>query len=268
MNAGQQVPALEARKVNFSFRAPVVVDFSLSLVPGIMTGIIGPNGSGKTTALRLLAGILKPTSGEILLDGTTPLRRLARREIARKIAMVPQSTGDGSQLTVPEFAMRGRSPHLPRFGFESAMDEEITMSALQMAQLSSHLDKRVCELSGGERQRLLLARALAQEPHILLMDEPFTGVDVTTQEVTLNLLEQLREQMVTVLVSTHDLNMAAARFDAVILLNHRLIAYGKPDEVFTHENVSAAFKTQVMMVDGAMVVDQCCAPEEEGQGKA
>lgn len=136
MNANPRGSTLEARGVSFSFRQPAVVDFTLALAPGTITGVIGPNGSGKTTALRLLAGILKPLSGQILLDGATPLAALGRKEIARRIAMVPQSAGSGSLLTVLEFAMQGRSPHLPRFGFEDARDEEITRAALHMAQLT------------------------------------------------------------------------------------------------------------------------------------
>ncbi len=243
MNAGRQAPALEARNINFAYRTPAVVDFSLSLVPGTITGIIGPNGSGKTTALRLLAGILKPASGEILLDGTTPLRTLARREVARKIAMVPQSAGDGSQLTVPEFAMRGRSPHLPRFGFESARDEEITMAALQMAQLSSHLDKRVCELSGGERQRLLLARALAQEPEILLLDEFTANLDVNYQVELMRLLARLtRERRISTLVVSHEIHLLAGFADRVALMSSGAIrCQGAVREVITENNLKTLF---------------------------
>jgi ABC-type Mn2+/Zn2+ transport system ATPase subunit len=124
--------------------------------------------------------------------------------------------------------------------------------------------RSIGELSGGQQQRAFLARALAQEPHILLMDEPFTGVDATTQEATLNLLNHLRDQNVTAIISTHDLNLAASRFDLVLLVNHRLIAYGTPQEVFTKENLASAFGNSLLVMDnGMMLVDECCPPEEE-----
>jgi manganese/iron transport system ATP-binding protein len=125
-------------------------------------------------------------------------------------------------------------------------------------------NQSIGSLSGGQQQRVFLARALAQEPHILLMDEPFTGVDIGTQEATLNLLVQLRESRVTVMVSTHDLNMAAQRFEQVLLLNRRLIAYGSPSEVFQPEHLKQAFSGQFLFLEGnqgAVVVDQCCPDE-------
>src|SRR5262245_50101420 len=122
--------------------------------------------------------------------------------------------------------------------------------------------RSIGELSGGQQQRVFLARALAQEPHILLMDEPFTGVDVTTQEATLELLAQLKAEGVTLLVSTHDLNLAAARFDRVLLLNHRLIAYGTPAQVFTTENLLRAFGSHALQIGGQIIVDDCCPGDE------
>jgi ABC-type Mn2+/Zn2+ transport system ATPase subunit len=117
--------------------------------------------------------------------------------------------------------------------------------------------RAIGELSSGQQQRVFLARALAQEPHILLMDEPFTGIDIRTQEATLKLLEDLKAARVTVMVSTHDLNMAAERFELTVLLNHRLVAFGPPQEVFKPEHIAAAFH-QVLFVNGAAVIDDCC----------
>jgi ABC-type Mn2+/Zn2+ transport system ATPase subunit len=122
-------------------------------------------------------------------------------------------------------------------------------------------------LSGGQQQRVFLARALAQQPHILLMDEPFSGVDFATQETTLRLLDDLKRDQVTVIVSTHDLNLARERFDLVLLLNRSLVAFGHPNEIFTTGLIREAFNTQVMVLDGAVVIDQCCDHddhEEEG----
>jgi manganese/iron transport system ATP-binding protein/manganese/zinc/iron transport system ATP- binding protein len=136
-------------------------------------------------------------------------------------------------------------------------------NSLEQLGIANLADRPIGELSGGQQQRVFLARALAQEPHILLMDEPFTGVDFTTQEATLDLLEHLQSEKVTAMVSTHDLTLASERFDQVLLLNKRIIAYGTPQEVFTAPNLSRAFGSQVLFLDGVAVVDQCCPPEEE-----
>ena len=131
-----------------------------------------------------------------------------------------------------------------------------------MMGISGLAQRSIGELSGGQQQRVFLARALAQEPHVLLMDEPFTGIDINTQDATLKLLQDLKAQKVTVLVSTHDLKMAAERFDLTVLLNHKLIAYGPPQEVFQPENISAAFH-QVLYLNGApLVVDDCCGGDD------
>jgi ABC-type Mn2+/Zn2+ transport system ATPase subunit len=122
----------------------------------------------------------------------------------------------------------------------------------------------ISDLSGGQQQRVFLARALAQEPHILLMDEPFTGIDGPTQEATLDLLNRLRERQVTAIISTHDLNLAATRFDLVLLINKRLVAFGAASEVLKQENLLKAFGSSLLVMDnGAMLVDECCPPEEE-----
>jgi iron complex transport system ATP-binding protein len=236
-------PALEARNVNFSYRNPVVCSVSLSLVPGAVTGIIGPNGSGKTTLLRLLGGILRPASGQILLDGRTPLGTLGRREIARQIANVPQNASNGSQLTVLEFVMQGRSPHLSRFGFEGVHDEEITLSALAMAQLTRHSETRVRELSGGERQRLLLARALAQEPRILLLDEFTANLDINFQVELMRLVTRLtRERKLSTLVVSHEIHLLAGFADHIALMSAGAIRrQGPVSQVITRESLNQLF---------------------------
>jgi iron complex transport system ATP-binding protein len=236
-------PVLEARNVSFSYRNPVVCNVSLSLVPGAVAGIIGPNGSGKTTVLRLLGGILRPDSGQILLDGRTPLGTLGRREIARRIAIVPQNASNGSQLTVVEFALQGRSPHLSRFGFEDAHDEEITLAALEMAQLTSHSEARVRELSGGERQRLLLARALAQEPRILLLDEFTANLDINFQVELMRLVTRLtRERKLSTLVVSHEIHLLAGFADHIALMSAGAIRrQGPVSQVITRENLNQLF---------------------------
>ena len=235
--------ALEARDVTFSYRNPVVRSVTLALLPGTVTGIIGPNGSGKTTVLRLLCGILQPASGSVLLNGKTPLATLPRKEIARHIAMVPQSSGDDSQLTVLQFALQGRSPHLPLFGFESARDEEITLAALEMTQLTRYLDARVTELSGGERQRLLLARALVQESEILLLDELTANLDINYQVELMRLVSRLtRERRLATLVVSHEIHLLASFSDRIALMSEGTIQrQGAVPEVITRENLRRLF---------------------------
>jgi iron complex transport system ATP-binding protein len=177
----KELVMLEARRVSFDYQRPILRDISFRLNSGTVTGIIGPNGSGKTTILRLLDGIVPPLSGEVLWGGKRPLSGMKRKEIARHIAMVPQNGGLHYYQTVFQFAMQGRSPHLSLLGFESLQDETIALEALEMTQLMPHLASRVSEISGGEKQRLLLARALAQQTEILLLDEFTANLDINYQ---------------------------------------------------------------------------------------
>jgi len=143
-------------------------------------------------------------------------------------------------------------------------DKQIVSASMERMGITDLAAHSIGQLSGGQQQRAFLARAIAQEPHILLMDEPFTGVDVTTQEATLNLLDHLHSQKVTTLISTHDLNLAASRFDLVLLINHRLIAFGSPQKVFVKENLAQAFGNSLLVMEnGMMLVDECCPPDEQ-----
>jgi iron complex transport system ATP-binding protein len=236
-------PILEARNVSFTYRRPVVSDVSLALTAGTLTGIVGPNGSGKTTVLRLLAGILKPVSGRIFLDGATPIETLPRKEIARRIALVPQSAGDGAQLTVMEFALQGRAPHLGRFGFESARDEEIAMEALEMSSLAHYRDRRIAELSGGEKQRLMLARALAQQSRVLLLDELTANLDINYQVELMRLVRRLTaERRIATLVVSHEIHLLARFSDRIALMaDGKIQGQGKASEIITRENLNRLF---------------------------
>jgi iron complex transport system ATP-binding protein len=235
--------ALEARSVSFAYAAPVVRDVSLALEPGVVTGILGPNGSGKTTVLRLLGGILKPASGQVLLNRRLPLTSLSRREIAHRIAMVPQNGISSTFHTVFEFAMQGRSPHLSLLGFETALDEEIVRAALAMTRLEDYLDARVSEISGGEKQRLLLARALAQQPAVLLLDEFTANLDINYQVELMRLVRRLtRERRLATAVVSHEINLVAAFSDFIILMKDGDIRHrGTVAEVVTRENLRRLF---------------------------
>jgi ABC-type Mn2+/Zn2+ transport system ATPase subunit len=164
-------------------------------------------------------------------------------------------------VTVADVVMMGRYGRQGWLKGASSADRLVVKRSLEQMGIAHLAKQAIGELSGGQQQRVFLARALAQEPHILLMDEPFTGVDITTQESTLALLEQLRGRDVTVMVSTHDLSLASTRFDRIVLLNRRLIAYGTPEEVFRPQAIDQAFGGQALFLDGGFVVDQCCPDE-------
>jgi len=234
---------LEARHLCFDYHRPIVRDVSLGLRPGTVTGIIGPNGSGKTTALRLLGGILPPLSGEVLLGGERPLRRMKRKEIARHIAIVPQNGGVYHYQTVFQFAIQGRSPHLSLLGFESPADEQIALEALEMTQLTRYSRSRVTEISGGERQRLLLARALAQQTEILLLDEFTANLDINYQVELLRLVQRItRERNLATLIVSHEINLLGAFCDTVVLMSQGAIRrQGTVHEVLTRENLKDIF---------------------------
>ena len=235
--------ALEARAIDFAYHGPLIRGFSVELRSNEVVGILGPNGCGKTTVLKLLDGILTPSSGQVLIDGRQPLAGLSRKEIARRIAMVPQNGGLPGYQTVFHFALQGRSPHLSLLGFESARDEEITREALRLTHLERYADAPVSEISGGERQRLLLARALAQQTPILLLDEFTANLDVNYQVGLVSTVVRItRERRLATLIVSHEINILAAFCDRVILMSEGAIRHqGSPSEVMTEANLRQLF---------------------------
>ncbi len=233
-------------------------DVSFQVPHGQRVAIVGPNGAGKSTLFKALVGLMPLRGGQITIHGL-PLG--AHQDC---VAYVPQREEVDWRfpVTVTDVVMMGRYGRAGWLGRLAGNDHKVVQHSLEQMGLGQLGGRSIRELSGGQQQRVFLARALAQEPHILLMDEPFTGIDAPTQETTLALLDQLKQQHVTVLVATHDLNMAAERFDQVALLNHRLVAFGPPEEVFTPEHIREAFTSQALFMDGLMVVDECCPPGE------
>jgi len=238
--------------------ALVLSDLTFQVPHGAQVAVVGPNGAGKSTLFKALVGLLPLQQGRILVHG----RPLGSHKDC--VAYVPQrGEVDWSfPVTVADVVMMGRFGRQGWLGRASRQDREAVAAALDHMGITDLARRPIGDLSGGQQQRVFLARALAQEPHILLMDEPFTGVDITTQEAVLRLLDDLRSEGLTVLVSTHDLALAMQRFDLVLLLNQRLVAYGPPAAVFTPEHVSQAFGGQALLLGGMVVVDQCCPPTE------
>ncbi|HEY9077739.1 MAG TPA: metal ABC transporter ATP-binding protein [Anaerolineaceae bacterium] len=242
---------------------PILMNLSFQVNQGSRVAVVGPNGAGKTTLFKAIVGLLPLRSGSICIHG------LPLGGHIDCVAYVPQREEVDWKfpVTVEDVVMMGRYGKIGWLKRPSRQDHAAVQSALEEMRIANLAHTPIGNLSGGQQQRVFLARALAQEPHILLMDEPFTGVDPATQESTLQLLDQLQDKNVTIILSTHDLNLAASHFPLVLLLNRRLFAYGSPEEVLDPVNLQSAFGAQVFSLNGkAVVVDQCCAHDEEHLG--
>lgn len=235
-------PLLQMSRVGFSYgNRPVLSDASFALMQGTATALIGPNGVGKTTLLRLASGVLQPTCGTIEFSGD-PLARLSARQSARQIAIVPQQLEVPFEYTVQEVVEQGRTPYRSLLGGLTPSDRLAIDRALDLTN-TVHLKQRVFnELSGGERQRVKIALGLAQQPRLLLLDEPAQNLDIGRQIELLDLLRQLREAGLTILASIHDLHLIAGNFSAVILLRSSGgLLYGAPDRVLAPSLIQNAF---------------------------
>ena len=236
---------IEARGVSFTYprgERTILRDVSLLLQPGAIVGLLGPNGCGKTTLLRLLSGMLKAQSGDVLIDGR-PVAALTRRHIARRIAVVPQETHATFDFTVIDVVLMGRYPHLGPFELEGPADLDIARQALE-ATGTRHLESRpFASLSGGEKQRVVIAGALAQTADVMLLDEPTASLDLAYQLEVAALLRNLnRTRGTTMVVCTHDLNMAASLCDEVVLLRDgAVLAHGPTADTITVDSIAATF---------------------------
>jgi len=213
---------------------------------GEFVGIVGPNGCGKTTLLRTISRSLKPSSGEISLDGIN-VYSISARDFARKVGVVPQETWVAFEFTVMEVVMMGRTPWLGRFSVESNHDREMAMDALRRTGTEDLADRQANALSGGERQRVMLARALAQEPDVLLLDEPTSHLDINYQFEMMDLVKNLnRRTGVTVVAVLHDLNLAAQYCDRILMVGNGIVqAVGAPEQVITPENIQNVYGASV-----------------------
>ncbi len=208
---------------------------------GEVVGLCGPNGSGKTTLVRLCCGVISARSGTLKLHGRD-VGQIARRELARMVALVPQAPSADLPFTVLELVLMGRAPHLGVFGLESARDLDAARAAMEQADVAGLADRLVSELSGGERQRAFIAKALAQTAELLLLDEPTAHLDVGHQMSVCALARRLAAQGSTVVMVLHDLNLAALACDRVLLLQDgRAAGFGPPRQVLTPERVEAVF---------------------------
>ena len=238
---------LEIEQVYFAyFNGFVLHNIDLVVKPGEIVGLLGPNGSGKTTLLKLASGILKPKRGEIKLN-EGPLSQMSRKVIARSVAVVPQQFHIPFAFTAAEVVMLGRTPFLRAMAEEGKEDREIVADALNLVGVYELRKRLFGELSGGEQQKVILAMALAQQPKLLLLDEPTAHLDIAHQVEILELVRSLNaERGFTVIAAMHDLNLAALYFDRLVLFKEgRVAADGSPSQVLTEDRIDDVFSTIV-----------------------
>lgn len=244
------MPALSIDNVSFSYHSstPTLLNVSFDVQKGEFLSLVGPNGSGKTTLLRLLDRILLPRKGSIILDGKD-ITAYPRAELARKVASVPQDTNIQFPFTALEIVLMGRSPHNRGAMFENEHDIALALEMLKTTDTQHLAGQPITTLSGGERQRVFIARALAQQPEILLMDEPNAHLDIAHQLEVFNIIRRLnRERGLTVVSVSHDLNLASTYSDRIgMLVCGSLAAIGTPNDVLTEETIARVFRTEVLV---------------------
>jgi len=243
---------LETRGLTCGYDGGVVLEgINLRLARGEFVGLIGPNGSGKTTLLRGLTGVLRPLEGDVVLEGRS-LRSYPRREVARRLAVVPQMAPAPFEFTVREIVQMGRTPHLGRLQGERAVDREAVRRALELTETAAFADRPATELSGGELQRVVIARGLAQESPIMLLDEPVAFLDINHQAQIFDLLARLNaEEGRSILCVSHDLNLASEYCQRLVLLSGgRHITDGPPEQVLTEERIQGVYGCRVVVDQG------------------
>ncbi|MBC7327186.1 ABC transporter ATP-binding protein [bacterium] len=240
---------LEVKDVSFSYNEKEILkDITFDLKEGEMLGVLGPNGAGKTTLLRIISGALHPSKGTVLVDGKE-LHHIPPKERAKKMAILPQNEPLVDYLTVREMVMLGRIPYFSLLFGPKKKDEEAVDRALEMVGMKGFANRKMGQLSGGERQKVLIARALAQEPSLLMLDEPIVHLDLSHQLEILFLLKELKEKKkLSIVCVLHDVNLASCFSDKLLLLRDgRIQAYGEPQEVITPDNLKKVFNIQAII---------------------
>ena len=251
--------AISAQSLSYRVDAQDLLDcVDFSVDAGQMVGLIGPNGAGKSTLLRAISGILRVQEGAVLLEGRD-LRSIAAKDVATNLALVPQIAPYTHGFTAMELVLMGRYPHLGRFQVEGRSDNCIAMESMGLTETDQFADRTLDTLSGGERQRVFVARALAQQPRVLLLDEPTSNLDVLHQLMVLDLVRQLVDDGLTAVAAFHDLSMAARYCDKLVVMSGgRVIATGAPENVLEPGLIESVFKVKAAVyrdpVTGSMTV--------------
>lgn len=256
-------PILEVSGLKVRYNGTkALIDVSFQIPTGERVAVVGPNGAGKSTLFKVIAGVLQPSGGQVDIYGGGPGGHIC-------IAYLPQRSQVDWDFPVnlADVVMMGRIGQLGPLRWPGKRDWEIVNQALRVVGLEGLMDRQIGELSGGQQQRMFIARALAQEAELMLMDEPLAGLDVTSQEDILNILTSLSARGVTVLVAMHDLKLAAEHFDRVMLLNRTMLGFGKPEQIFTSNRLVEAYGDHLHLVEAGdqllAVSDTCC---DEGEG--
>ncbi len=257
-------PSLALAGVSVRYDGALALDdISFEVAQGERVAVVGPNGAGKSTLFRVIAGLIRPTAGTLRIFGQPAGEHLC-------IAYVPQrSQVDWSfPVTVADVVMMGRSGKIGLFRWPRRQDWQVVEGALERVGMHDLSERRIGELSGGQQQRVFLARALAQEAELLLLDEPLNGLDAPSQQAIFDVLDALKALGITVLVATHDLDQAAAQFDRMMLLNRRLVVFGPPAHVLTPAHLLAAYGGHLHLLPGGdvqderiLLADTCCEGE-------
>jgi len=238
----ERAASIRADDLGFRVEAKALLErVHLHADQGQLVGLIGPNGAGKSTLLRAIAGVLRPQEGAVWLEGVE-LTSIKSRDVAARLALVPQVAPDTHGFTVRELVLMGRYPHLGRFQIEGEADEAIAREAMELTETEEFAERTLDTLSGGERQRVFVSRALAQQPRVLLLDEPTANLDVLHKLRVLDLVRRLADEGLTAVAAIHDLGMAARYCDLLVLLSHgRVLAEGTPEDVLVPDIIESAF---------------------------
>lgn len=260
---------MEARKLSLAYDSQVIIEkLSTTITTGEITALVGPNGCGKSTLLRGLARLLKPQTGEVLLDGNA-IHSLPTKELAKQLGLLPQGPIAPEGLTVYELVAQGRYPHQGFFQQWSLEDERVTQEAITVTNMIEFADRPLDTLSGGQRQRAWIAMTLAQKTPFLLLDEPTTYLDIGYQMEVMELIEQLnKERQMTILLVLHDLNQAARYSQRMIVLSQgEIVADGAPEAVLTQRLLAEVFKVRANIVTDPYSGSPVCLPYGTVQAK-
>lgn len=234
---------IEIKNLVFSYeKSPVLKDLSFSVQKNSFFTIIGPNGSGKSTLLKVISGLLKPKTGQVNIFGI-PIKHYSRKSLAKIMALVPQMVSVDFPFTVLDVVLMGRAPHLGVFGLEQAIDINIARQALEFTGVEFLAHRKMNQLSGGEQQRVFIARAICQEPKIILLDEPTASLDLAHQIRVMDLMEKLKiEKEITVVMVSHDVNLASMYGDNLLLLKAgKIVNIGPPNEVINFKTLEETY---------------------------
>lgn len=244
-------PLMEIKGCSFAYedKENIIEDINFSVSSGDIFCILGANGTGKTTLIKCLTGLMSPHSGEILIDGRD-MNSFSRADLAKKIGYIPQIHNSTFPFTVLDVVLMGRSPHLDMFESPSEKDYKIALKSLKSLNIDYMKDKPYTEISGGEQQLVFIARVLAQEPSILILDEPTSHLDFGNQIRTLNIIQKLASEGLAVIMSSHFPDHAFISATKVALMNEkRFIALGKPEDVITPQNMKRIYGIDVQILD-------------------